>query len=671
MGRGLVPLVVLITLVTWLPSTISGQGENPAAGPGSSTIKNLPPDEAQKRITRSVSPKYPEPAKQAHIAGTVEIGLVISPGGDFSNTSRVLAGPPLLVEAAVEAIRQWVFQPVVERGQPTSGRIRALVRFNADGTTEVAFAPALLPDSFGDPGSQRNPALEAKILPIMREAGGGSEIRLSDAEQSYRTGKFDTAVQHYNSLIARGSQPALAYAGLTRVYLRQKKPAEAYAAAAKAIELDSALPDARIALGEAYFRQGKIVEAENEFVTLVRAGTSRSRAYLGEARVSQANSFYRQAKRMIDNAHDLDPADPDIQGFWVSTLSLSERIKALQDYLAHETNDDAKIHADLEHQLVVLQDEAALTTRPCQLATKISATQTNLKPLLIDPNHMRGYGLNVQLNGTAAALMVDTGAGGVVVDRKVAERAGIKHVVESSVRGIGDQGEPAAYVGYADSIKIGDLEFKDCYVEVIEKNSVAGEDGLIGADVFSRFLVDLDFPNGKLRLSELPSLSDEPAPAAALESRSTGNPQFHDRYIAPEMKSYWPIFRFSHELVISTRLNSSTPKLFLIDSGSFNNTISLEAAREVTKLSADSNARVKGLNGKVNDVFRANELILSFANFREINRDMIAFDTSRISDDTGTEISGILGFAMLRMLEIKIDYRDGLINFTYDSNRWR
>ena len=41
-----------------------------------------------------------------------------------------------------------------------------------------------------------------------------------------------------------------------------------------------------------------------------------------------------------------------------------------------------------------------------------------------------------------------------------------------------------------------------------------------------------------------------------------------------------------------------------------------------------------------------------------------------ISDSTGTEVSGTLGFAMLRMLDIKIDYRDGLVHFDYDWKRY-
>ncbi len=41
-----------------------------------------------------------------------------------------------------------------------------------------------------------------------------------------------------------------------------------------------------------------------------------------------------------------------------------------------------------------------------------------------------------------------------------------------------------------------------------------------------------------------------------------------------------------------------------------------------------------------------------------------------ISDHAGTEISGTLGFTPLRLLDIKIDYRDGLVDFGYDAKRW-
>ena len=41
-----------------------------------------------------------------------------------------------------------------------------------------------------------------------------------------------------------------------------------------------------------------------------------------------------------------------------------------------------------------------------------------------------------------------------------------------------------------------------------------------------------------------------------------------------------------------------------------------------------------------------------------------------MSDRTGTEVSGVLGFTTLRLLDVKIDYRDGLVDFVYDPKRW-
>jgi hypothetical protein len=46
---------------------------------------------------------------------------------------------------------------------------------------------------------------------------------------------------------------------------------------------------------------------------------------------------------------------------------------------------------------------------------------------------------------------------------------------------------------------------------------------------------------------------------------------------------------------------------------------------------------------------------------------LTAFDTKYISDGIGTEISGFLGFTLLRLLDIKIDYRDALVDFNYDA----
>ena len=127
----------------------------------SGRIQNIAPEEMWKRVTQCAFPTYPGLAFDSHIAGTVDIGLGISPKGDVANY-RVLDGPPLLVQSAMDAIRQWKFRPNVVQGEVTWSRVRALVRFNADGTTAVDLAPAILTDHFGGPGT---PKLLAAAFP--------------------------------------------------------------------------------------------------------------------------------------------------------------------------------------------------------------------------------------------------------------------------------------------------------------------------------------------------------------------------------------------------------------------------------------------------------------------------------------------------------------------------
>jgi hypothetical protein len=490
------------------------------------------------------------------------------------------------------------------------------------------------------------------------------------ALQLYRTGKLSDAESEYKALIEQDPQSALAYVGLVRVYLKQKRLSDASTAATKAVELAPPLSAVHVAMGEVYFRQAKMDEAEKEFLKEIKRGTRDARAYLGMARLYAAFSFHKSAKQMIDRAYELDPSDPDIRKAWMGTLSLAESIKALQAYLAGETNDDAEVRTNLEHELAVLQDSENQPNRSCRLQTRTSSTSINLETLWSSARHFRGAGLVAKLNGTSAVLLLDTGASGILVNGKVAEKAGIKRVVQTDIKGIGDKGSASGYVGFADSVRIGDLEFQGCYVEVTDKKFSTGEEGLIGADVFAHYLVDIDFPDNKLKLSQLPAHPGESAAESASDSDAAAPLQFYNQYIAPEMKSYTPILRFGHDLLIPTRVNDSDPVLFLIDSGGFDDMISPKFARESTKVSGDSDTTVRGINGAVSKVYRADAVNLQFSHFKHDRKGLVSFDTSQISDGAGTEIAGILGFAMLRLLDVKIDYRDGLVDFQFDPNRF-
>ncbi len=489
---------------------------------------------------------------------------------------------------------------------------------------------------------------------------------LTEALRLYRTGKFDESVAAYNAIISSGgADTALAYTGLARVYLKQHKTNEAFDAASKAVALTPGKTPAITALGEVYFRQGKMKLAQESFLNPLKACDVDGRSYLGLAKLYRATSNYKLAADVLAKAYKIDPADPDIQRAYMTTLNRADRIKFLHDYLSRESNDDAQGRKDLEHELAVLEFETGQHTHICRITSKITATQTGLESLLYGPNQIRGYGLIVRVNGTSAKLRLDTGAGGIVIDKKIADKAGVKRIVEQDMRGIGDKGAAGGYVGFADTLQIGEFQFENCPVNVIEQNSVVEDNGLIGADVFQSYLVDIDFPNAKLKLTQLPPYPDEAPVEATLESRPAPVPHLHDRYVSPEMKDYTYLYRFGHSLLIPTKVNDSAPMLFLIDTGAFDDSLTPEAAKQVTKISRNENLKVKGISGDVKDVYLADKADLQFAHFKQRRENLFTFGMDTMSDAIGTEVSGTLGFRMLRLFDIKIDYRDGLVNFTY------
>ena len=70
----------------------------------------------EAKIIKRAIPLYPPLAKQARISGVVRLEGIIAKDGTIQKL-RVLAGHPLLVTAALEAVRQWVYSPTQLNGQ--------------------------------------------------------------------------------------------------------------------------------------------------------------------------------------------------------------------------------------------------------------------------------------------------------------------------------------------------------------------------------------------------------------------------------------------------------------------------------------------------------------------------------------------------------------------------
>jgi protein TonB len=69
------------------------------------------------RLIRKIVPPYPALARQARISGTVRLIGIIGKDGTIRNL-QLVSGHPLLIEAALQAVRQWIYQPTLLTGQP-------------------------------------------------------------------------------------------------------------------------------------------------------------------------------------------------------------------------------------------------------------------------------------------------------------------------------------------------------------------------------------------------------------------------------------------------------------------------------------------------------------------------------------------------------------------------
>jgi periplasmic protein TonB len=69
------------------------------------------------RLIHRVQPEYPRTALMIHLAGTIQLRAIIGMDGSVRNL-EIVSGNPILAEAALDAVRQWRYQPTRLSGRP-------------------------------------------------------------------------------------------------------------------------------------------------------------------------------------------------------------------------------------------------------------------------------------------------------------------------------------------------------------------------------------------------------------------------------------------------------------------------------------------------------------------------------------------------------------------------
>jgi TonB family protein len=83
---------------------------------------------AEANLIHDVPPQYPPEAGRARIEGAVVLMAVIGTDGSVKDV-RVESGLPILVQAAIDAVRQWRYKPYLIDGEPVEVDSRITINF--------------------------------------------------------------------------------------------------------------------------------------------------------------------------------------------------------------------------------------------------------------------------------------------------------------------------------------------------------------------------------------------------------------------------------------------------------------------------------------------------------------------------------------------------------------
>ena len=186
--RGLAPAVALIVLfaATWLEARPSQEQTSPPAAQGTALPQRIRVSQRVEEglIAKKVQPQYPQQAREQHIQGMVVLKAQISKEGDVIQLELV-SGHPMLVPAAIEAVKQWKYKPFLLNGQPLVVETQIAVTFtlalpeDAKGEPNPSGVVGDVPG--GTPCGQTGAASGAVLA---RNADGPQRVRLStDAAQ--------------------------------------------------------------------------------------------------------------------------------------------------------------------------------------------------------------------------------------------------------------------------------------------------------------------------------------------------------------------------------------------------------------------------------------------------------------------------------------------------------
>lgn len=481
---------------------------------------------------------------------------------------------------------------------------------------------------------------------------------LSEADQLLSRGKDKAAQDAYRATLLKTPADERARLGLIRSMLAQNEVPDAQAAAAAFIKGQPGSGFAQLAAFEAAYRAGDI---ENAFAHVKQAlvlAPCDGEADMGLAQLYDMTGLHATAARYIRRAHLLRPGDQFITREWIYTLPRDQRLPELTTFLQSSPAVSGEALRGLKTEEDYLK---ARKPGECRVSSATDSAQAPMTAIFGSNTRPEAYGLEVAFNGKKRRMQIDTGASGIMLTEATARGLGVEQEYAVKTSGLGDEGARDSYLSHVHSLRIGAVELQDCMVRVV-KDSGMHVDGLIGMDVFRRWLVTLDYQAAQLRLAPLPK--DPKAATGAEDVEVDDTP--HDSYVAPEMQDWLRIARMGHHILLPAALKPAGSLHYMIlDTGAQSSIFSLPLANEAGKLRATS-VQIYGISGKAKNTYVTSDTALYIGSLHLLPDAYYAVDLTNISNAVGLEVGGLFGLNTLQRLTLQIDYRDNLIKLTYD-----
>lgn len=121
-------LAVKVLGIKFEDGGIWGEGLNVPAGSEMPKVLRRTTGVLESAITKRVKPAYPDEAKKVRMTGLVSVDIIVDEEGKVIS-AKASSGPPILGDAAVNAVRQWQFKPTTLTGLPAKVIGTIIVRF--------------------------------------------------------------------------------------------------------------------------------------------------------------------------------------------------------------------------------------------------------------------------------------------------------------------------------------------------------------------------------------------------------------------------------------------------------------------------------------------------------------------------------------------------------------